>query len=322
MATKSHLKILKQGVDAWNQWRMKSRAVVPDLSGADLTGAILIGANLIKADLSGANLSGAELVTADLRMANLFTADLSGANLSRAMLLWANLLWANLSGANVARARVGGTIFVDIDLSKVNGLDTLFHFTPSSIGIDTIYRSGGNIPEVFLKGAGVPDDFITYMKSLVGKPIEYFSCFISYSHKDEEFTKRLHSRMRDEGLRTWYAPEDVKGGRKIHEQIDEAIRLYDKLLIVLSENSMDSEWVKTEIRKARQKEIREGRRVLFPIRLVDMKAIKEWECFDAETGKDLAVEIREYYIPDFQHWKDHDAFEKAFQRLLGDLKEA
>jgi hypothetical protein len=36
--------------------------------------------------------------------------------------------------------------------------------------------------------------------------------------------------------------------------------------------------------------------------------------------KDLATEIQEYYISDFSHWKDHDAFEEAFSRLLRDLK--
>ena len=44
-------------------------------------------------------------------------------------------------------------------------------------------------------------------------------------------------------MRVWFAPEDVKGGEKLHEQIDQAIRRYDKLLLVLSEASMASEWV-------------------------------------------------------------------------------
>ena len=37
-------------------------------------------------------------------------------------------------------------------------------------------------------------------------------------------------------------------------------------------------------------------------------------------GKDLAIELREYFIPDFSNWKEHDAFEAAFDRLLRDLK--
>ena len=126
--------------------------------------------------------------------------------------------------------------------------------------------------------------------------------------------------MRDEGLRVWFAPEDIQGGKKLHEQIDEAIRVYDKLLLVLSAESMNSEWVRTEIRKAQKAEFKEGRRKLFPIRLVNFETIRDWECFDADSGKDLAVEIREYFIPDFSNWKDHDSFEAAFARLLKDLK--
>ena len=107
--------------------------------------------------------------------------------------------------------------------------------------------------------------------------------------------------------------------RKLYEQIPEAIRLYDKLLLVLSENSMQSEWVKTEIYHARQDEIRNNKRKLFPIGLVEFSKIREWTAFDADVGKDMAREIREYYIPDFSNWKDHDSYKKAFDRLLRDL---
>jgi hypothetical protein len=152
------------------------------------------------------------------------------------------------------------------------------------------------------------------------QPIQFYSCFISYSHKDEDFARRLHSRMRDHHLRVWFAYEDMKGGAKLHEQIDQAIRIHDKLVLVLSEQSIQSEWVMTEIRKARKAELRDKRRKLFPIGLVDMDTLRDWECFDADTGKDLAVEVREYFIPDFTQWKDHDSFERAFARFLKDLQ--
>jgi hypothetical protein len=126
--------------------------------------------------------------------------------------------------------------------------------------------------------------------------------------------------MRDAEMRVWFAPEEIKGGRKIYEQIFSAIQVHDKLLLILSEHSMQSEWVKSEIRRARKTEREENRRKLFPIRLVDFDAIQKWECFDADSGKDLAIEVREYFIPDFSNWKDHDAFEAAFDRLLHDLK--
>ena len=115
--------------------------------------------------------------------------------------------------------------------------------------------------------------------------------------------------MRDEHLRVWFAPEEMKAGQKIHEQIDQAIRVYDKLLLIISNSSMKSEWGETEMYHTRQREKEQQRRMLFPIRLVDFDSVKEWKCMDADTGRDMAREIREYFIPDFSNWKDHDAFD-------------
>jgi uncharacterized protein YjbI with pentapeptide repeats len=287
------------------------------LDKADLRMATLGLANLTVARLSRANLSGANLIGANLHGTNLSGADLSGVNLSGA-----NVLYTNLFGARLTGARVGATVFASVDLSQTEGLETLTHEGPSTIGVDTLYLSQSHLPEVFLRGVGLPEEFITQIPALLAsvKPLEFQSCFISYSHRDQEFSQRLHSRMRSENLRVWYAPEDMKGGRKIHEEIFRAIQIHDKLLLVLSENSMKSEWVNTEIRRAKKVERQENRRKLFPIRLVDVETIQKWECFDGDSGTDLAAELREYYIPDFSRWKDHDAFENEFAKLLRALE--
>jgi hypothetical protein len=233
-----------------------------------------------------------------------------------------NLSGADLHGVNLSEAILSDTTFGDNDLSETQGLDRIRHRGPSRIDLTTLLRSGGKIPESFLRGCGIPDTIIEYLPALIGamEPIQFHSSFISYSTKDEDFAHRLYSRMRDHHLRVWFAPEDMKGGAKLHEQIDQAIRIHDKLVLVLSEQSIQSEWVMTEIRKARKAELRDNRRKLFPIRLVDMDTLRDWECFDADTGKDLAVEVREYFIPDFTRWKDHDSFERAFARFLKDLQ--
>jgi hypothetical protein len=286
-----------------------------NLSGADLGGGQLDNANFGEADLRQAQLAKAYLRGASFRAANLRGTDFRGADLQNA-----NLHWADLTGTNFGLAQTGSTIFANIDLSQAIGLETIQHRYPSTIGIDTIYKSGGKIPEVFLRGCGVPDEFIAYIGSMVGRPIEFYSCFISYSTKDQEFAERLHADLQDKGVRCWFAPHDIKGGRKIHEQIDEAIRLHDKLLLILSEDSMKSEWVNTEIAKARKREVKDDKRVLFPVRLVSFDVLRDWECFDADSGKDSAREIREYFIPDFSNWKEHDSYQAAFQRLVKDLK--
>jgi hypothetical protein len=236
--------------------------------------------------------------------------DLSAAKLTRTI----------VDGTSLAKARVGETIFSDVDLAGARGMEDVRHAGPSSIGIDTIYKSQGKIPHAFLRGAGVPEFFIENMAGLVGTGIEFYSLFISYSTKDQEFAECLHNDLQANGVRCWFAPHKLQAGKKVDEQIDEAIRVYDKLLLILSPDSMASEWVRTEIFKARERELRESKRILFPISLCSYDALRDWRLFDADAGRDLAREIREYFIPDFSNWKDHDAYKKTFDRLLGDLQ--
>jgi hypothetical protein len=315
MANPEHLAILKQGVEAWNRWRNEHPEVRPDLIGEDLSEAELGHADIRWADLIGANLSSANLIVATLN-----ETDLHGANLTGVNLCLADLSGADLDQADLTRAAVGHTSFANVDLSSVKGLTTVIHEAPSTIGIDTIYKSKGKIPHIFLRGCGVPEIFITYMESLVSQAIEFYSLFISHSSKNKDFAQKLHDDLQSNGVRCWLDNEDIKGGRKLHEQIDEAIRSHDKLLLILSPESMASEWVKTEIAKARKREIKEGKQLLFPVRLCSFETLRDWECFDSDTGKDSAKEIREYMIPDFSDWENPASYQKAFEKLLRDLK--
>ncbi|MGO9273652.1 MAG: toll/interleukin-1 receptor domain-containing protein [Terriglobia bacterium] len=103
-------------------------------------------------------------------------------------------------------------------------------------------RGPGDIPEAFLRRAGVPEDFIVYMKSLAGNPIEFYSCFISYSSEDDDFARRLHADLQQSNVRC-FSPEVLKIGEKFRARIDEGIRVYDKLMVILTEHSIASPWV-------------------------------------------------------------------------------
>lgn len=293
-----------------------------NLSHANLTYAILRGTHfqradlqhsiLNSADLSGADLTGANLGHCDLAGSNLSGANLSGANLTEAELMSANLYSANLVDADLTGARVGWTIFGGNDLGSVKGLETVWHAGPSTIGIDTIYRSQGKIPDSFLSGCGVPNDLVTFGKSLVSRTIGFYSCFISYSSKDEPFAKQLRSELHARGIRSWFAPEDLKIRDRFPERIEESIRLHDKLLVILSENSVNSAWVEREVQAAVEKEHRQGATVLFPVRLDDavMDSPRAW-----------AADIRRArHIGDFRSWKDQALFQLSLDRLVRDLR--
>ncbi len=351
MANQEHVDILKQGVEVWNQWRKEHQRIVSDFVGANLSGSYLGGvhferanlqdANLSRSGLRGANFMAANLNGADLSNTNLWDsyfgnhnvgyADLNGADLSNTQLGGVDLSNVNLSGVNLSGADLGnfnlsnavldgadftdavlaGTAFGDRDLRVVKGLVTVHHRFPSPLSINTIYLSGGTIPEAFLRGTGAPDTFLEYMRSLVNTPIEYYTCFISYSSKDQVFAERLYADLQSKGVRCWFAPEDLKIGDKIRPRIDESIRLYDKLLLVLSEHSVASQWVEHEVETAIGKELEGKPNVLFPIR-VD-QAIME-----SKTGWASHVRLTRY-IGDFTHWKNHDDYQKGLKRLLCDL---
>jgi hypothetical protein len=237
---------------------------VADLTGAELVRANLSWANLSGTDLSGANLSGANLgganlIRADLSEANLVGANLSGADLSGANLVRANLYAAVFNGTtldqtSISRALFWKTVVADCDLSEALGLESVHHHGPSTIGLDTIAKSRGNVPESFLRGAGVSDTIITYWRSLVAEPIQFYTCFISYVSEDEAFANRLYADLQAAGVRCWYYPQSSVMGRRVWEDIDRAIRAYDKLVVICSRASVNSPAVLDEIERALNKE--------------------------------------------------------------------
>jgi uncharacterized protein YjbI with pentapeptide repeats len=295
-----------------------------DLSEAHLTRTNLNRANLYKSNLNWshfyrANLSWSRFQRASLLGTGLSESDLSGADLSGANLRMAGFGGVQLLGtifreADLTGASMGGAIFGDVDLSTVKGLETVEHYRPSIIGIDTIIASQGKIPEIFLRKAGVPPSIIEQIPALVGslKPIDFYSCFISYSSKDQSFAERLYADLLSKGVRCWFAPEDLKIGDKFWHRIDESIRLYDKLLVVLSEYSVESEWVEREVIAALEKEQQHKKLVLFPIALD--------EAFKHNIAPWAADLRRQRHIGDFTRWKQHEAYQKAFDRLVRDLK--
>jgi hypothetical protein len=115
-------------------------------------------------------------------------------------------------------------------------------------------------------------------------------------------------------VRCWFAPHDLPIGEEILRGIDEGIRLREKVLLILSEHSVRSVWVKREVTTALEEEERRRLTVFFPIRLDDA-------IFDNKEA--WATQVRSHNIGDFRQWKDQDAYQQSLQRMLHDLtKEA
>ena len=205
-----------------------------------------------------------------------------------------------------------GTLFSDVDLRSVTGLETCRHVGPSIIDYQTLQKSGP-LPLSFLRGVGLPDNLIDHLPSLLNQAIQHYSCFISYSAEDDDFAKRIHADLQNSGVRCWFAPHDLPIGGKILDEIYKAIPGYEKLLIILSKHSIGSTWVEKEVKKAlAEEDTRQPKQtVLLPIRLDDAVMTTK------EAWADLVRLDRN--IGDFRQWEDHDAYKRSFERVLRDL---
>jgi uncharacterized protein YjbI with pentapeptide repeats len=262
-----------------------SRALLngANLRGADLRGANLEGADLDRAILSEANLTGASLRRANLSRtnldrANLTDADLTDANFNGAALTRTNLSNANLAGtdfyeavfndtpvagAKFAGSIIGYTVFQDCDLSGAEGLGQVRHDAPSTVGIDTLFRSGGKIPDAFLRGVGTPETLVSFQQSLTSAPPLGGEYFISCAEKDIPFAEKLQDDLRAYGIRSWLFAENFRGNALVDrrstsegEEVERWVRHYDKLLVVCSQAALDSETVRNDITYA--KDLQQG----------------------------------------------------------------
>jgi len=287
-----------------------------NLQGANMTGSNLRGTRLNSANLSQANMSRADISASRLNNANLHGADLNGADLSNSILKGANLVGANLTGANLAgadltNAIVGATIFGNVDLSNVKGLESFKHIGPSTVGIDTIYKSNGKVPVLFLRNAGVPKHLMDYIDRFEDQKKKHDSCLISYSGKNEEFALKLFEDLQDHGVRCWLVNEKVKKRERNHDVIKSAVNLHDKLILVLSEDSIGMDWAENEYNHAIEKEVACEKTILIPVSLEDavQNAWQPW-----------AIKMRRSrYTADFSKWQDNDYYQEMLSYLLEEL---
>lgn len=300
---------------------IESKFIQAQLFQSVLDGAFFREEDSLGADFEEANLEAASFIGCYLNRTKFVNATLKGVNFLQANLVLVKFRGATLTESNFTNAYFSLTDFTDailaqttfenVDLSGAVGLQTITHLAPSTVDLNTIFKSVGAIPESFLRGCGTPDDLIDLAKSLSGGTIEYYSVFISYSSADDLFARRLHHDLQANGVRAWFAPEDLKTGDRLKQTIEESINLYDKLIIVLSEDSIHSAWVRHEFEVGLEKEREQHKVVLFPIRLDN-------SVFD--TTEQWADNIRqERYIGDFTTWQNPLSYQAEFNRLLKDL---
>jgi len=337
------IRLLKSGRESWNRWRFE-REYVPispiglclpkaDLRGFDLrccdmrravlprvdaSALVAVRCNLEGADLTEAVLSGAAMGGASLRCVSLHGADLSGTDLTETILDGADLSQTDLQGADLRGASVensrlhgavlGWTMLANVDISRAKGLQQTIHRAPSTLGLDVVERASKRLPEAFLRGVGVAEDFISLLSAPIGKRQHLPSTFISYSFRNSAFAKKLHDDLQQSGIRCWLAERSLNIGEPIDGTIAETIRSFDALVVVLSADAIKSSWVQAEVEYAVKKERETHTGLILPLTIDDHATItkRQWVARLCTTRK----------IGDFTQWQDAGRYAIGFESVL------
>ncbi|MCH7772265.1 MAG: toll/interleukin-1 receptor domain-containing protein [Bacteroidetes bacterium] len=288
-----------------------------NLYGVDLTESVLVetdltGANLCASDFIGADLSNANLSAANLRQVNFFWATLDNANLTSANLYSTSFIKTFFNNTNLDSAILGQTVFSDVDLLQLEGLANCLHRSRSYVDANILLRYGDILPQEFLRGIGLTEDFIKYLPSLSDITTQYYSCFILYPNEDKLFAKKLHKDLQNEGVRCWLTPDNKKTGDRVKDLINEVNTADDKLLFILSNNSIDSKWIITEVEDVLAEDGQRKRSILMPLKINS----------DITSGDKSVLNkiLSEKHISDFTNWNKPNEYNIAFNELLENLK--
>ena len=298
----------------------RARLTSAVLSHAVLKGADLSYADLSYADLDGADLSGADLTATDCSWATLTNANLRGATITATLLTMANLTGADLRGARITkadlessilhRAVAGGSLFANCDLRSVIGLESMFHGAPSSITLDTLARSGGRIPRLFLQGAGVAEPLIAAQDILTERRRTFPSLLLVGSLADADLSERLCRGLSQAHIPAWALyPDDEEALNSGETSLDHTV-YYDRLALLCTdtglENPLTSRFFSELVRSARK-----GGRD-------DLIALAAGEAFYQRQDR-LCNALRERLTIDMRGWEDASALETTLAPLVREL---
>ncbi|MGZ5435618.1 MAG: toll/interleukin-1 receptor domain-containing protein [Pyrinomonadaceae bacterium] len=288
-----------------------------NLNDTNLSGAILKFSNVSHASAVRANLEGANLVSASLAYARL-----SEANLTRAILRNTNLKHAVLTGAIVNDTIVGGTMFLDVNLSGFCR-GNVRHVAPSMVDFRSIIQSSREpLLKEFLLRTGMPDVFVEYMVACAYtlNPRLMFSLlqstFISYGGPDELFARKLNDALQRRGVTTFFFKDDAPVGAKLHRVMRRGVNEHDRVILICSQNSLDRAGVINELEETLAREARDGgAEYLIPIRLDDY-VFNGWN----PTNADIAQAVRDRVVADFTEHHIPRRFDDELAKLISALK--
>jgi len=306
----------------WGKWRRENPDIQPDLS--DLHFKVVVSEQMNYQakkypnggiwmnpfsyfDFSNVNLSGAHLSDCNFADCSFYKANLSGARFLRTQFI--NVDFRHTIFDNAA---CGHTVFGDVDLSLSTGLETTQHYGLSMLGTDTYLRSKGRIPDVFLRGCGIPDNVIAVLPSLVAETLKNPSLQILYHVDDQAFVDQLHQRLTASGFRVWLHGRDYWLGDKERQYASMVMGdTFDYRIVCSSQSSLASKWFNITDKHGvhifhRRPEGEKG----FVILDLDGR-LRE-----LDTPQPLVGRLQQKTIQPYNDWQNADTFDESFDYLV------
>ena len=329
----------------------KSNLCGADLSSANLSDVIaehtkMNEAKLKNAYLSRSNFSFSEFyrVTATyiecrdtiFHGARFYHLHLSDSDLAKSSLEAATFIECELKRVNLTESNLNMTTFIRSALIDLNIDSTFFCFTSL---IDSIINGLINsekmypLNEIYIdsntidKSIHLPQKIINYSSfkkhsttDEIDIDLSGTDIFISYSQIDHIFVTKLVDDLKKLGANCWHGANDLNAGDNLRETIKDVINNCNYFLLVISNNSISSNWVSYEIKLAHEVKTRkEKSRLIVPISIVKQEDLKNWEVIITQSGKNLAYDIKESYIEDFHEWQNDAKYKISLQKLTNSL---
>lgn len=146
--------------------------------------------------------------------------------------------------------------------------------------------------------------------------------FLSHSSLDKSFVDRLATDLESLNIGVWYDKWEIKVGDSLIDKITQGIDKNDYLAVILSENSINSKWVKREINAAFMKEMDTKKIVILPVLLRNCKipillSDKKYANFtkEYEVGFGELLDTIDPHNPNNQNNKEYREIKKLLSGL-------
>ncbi len=323
------------------------RAVLWDvnLSGASCKEAKFVRLEFANAELIDASFLAAEFRdvtvrestiaatfhTAVFRNVQIRDSVLTAVTFEKALLSQVIFSGIEFSDVRLSDAKLEGVAIVKSSLVRAEGLSSCQHLTPTAIDRISVVNSD-KIPDAFLKGCGWQDweiessklynpelaaDEIAEINNKVFQlrhktKLQIASLFLSYSRDDGEFVDGLEVYLNASGIRYWRDIHDATAG-PLDKVIARGIDVSGTVLLVLSKQSVKSDWVKYEVKKAIDRQHKSVVPVLCPVALDD-----SWK--NCRWPENVRRSVEEFNILDFSQWNESEETRaKLYKKLIDGL---